>query len=181
MEGLVLQRGELRQDDGQDRDSGQGVADLIIKGRDTGPHQVTGAQQAGRRPLRFPHSRTHMFELAADLAPIVADAQLRGAPLRCVRPVASIADRAKGSPVPGSAVKSSGCRIVASTPCSCGRNSHALSEQQRRTRSMMKIWGRTETRSMSKVMWAVAELGLPHERIEAGGRLAESIPRSMRP
>ena len=34
---------------------------------------------------------------------------------------------------------------------------------------MMKIWGRTSSINVQKVMWAVAELGLPHERIEAGG------------
>ena len=34
---------------------------------------------------------------------------------------------------------------------------------------MMKIWGRTSSINVQKVMWAVAELGMPHERIEAGG------------
>jgi glutathione S-transferase len=35
---------------------------------------------------------------------------------------------------------------------------------------MLKVWGRTNSINVQKVMWTVAELGLPHERIEAGGR-----------
>jgi glutathione S-transferase len=34
---------------------------------------------------------------------------------------------------------------------------------------MLRIWGRTSSINVQKVMWAVAELGLAHERIEAGG------------
>jgi glutathione S-transferase len=34
---------------------------------------------------------------------------------------------------------------------------------------MWKIWGRKTSVNVQKVMWAVAELGLPHERIDAGG------------
>jgi glutathione S-transferase len=34
---------------------------------------------------------------------------------------------------------------------------------------MLKIWGRTNSINVQKVMWAVAELGLPHERTDAGG------------
>ena len=34
---------------------------------------------------------------------------------------------------------------------------------------MLKIWGRTSSINVQKVMWAVAELGLAHERIDAGG------------
>jgi glutathione S-transferase len=34
---------------------------------------------------------------------------------------------------------------------------------------MLKIWGRKTSVNVQKVMWAVAELGLPHERIDAGG------------
>jgi glutathione S-transferase len=33
---------------------------------------------------------------------------------------------------------------------------------------MLKIWGRKTSVNVQKVMWAVAELGLPHERIDAG-------------
>jgi glutathione S-transferase len=34
---------------------------------------------------------------------------------------------------------------------------------------MLKIWGRKTSVNVQKVMWAAAELGLPHERIDAGG------------
>ncbi|MBV9541506.1 MAG: glutathione S-transferase family protein [Alphaproteobacteria bacterium] len=34
---------------------------------------------------------------------------------------------------------------------------------------MLKIWGRANSINVQKVMWAVGELALPHERIDAGG------------
>ena len=34
---------------------------------------------------------------------------------------------------------------------------------------MLKIWGRSDSFNTQKVMWCVAELGIPHERIDAGG------------
>ena len=34
---------------------------------------------------------------------------------------------------------------------------------------MLKIWGRTNSINVQKVMWTVAELGVAHERIDAGG------------
>src|SRR5208282_2331017 len=34
---------------------------------------------------------------------------------------------------------------------------------------MLRIWGRRNSLNVQKVMWAVGELGLPHERIDAGG------------
>ena len=34
---------------------------------------------------------------------------------------------------------------------------------------MLKVWGRCSAFNVQKVMWAVAELGLPHERIDVGG------------
>lgn len=34
---------------------------------------------------------------------------------------------------------------------------------------MLKIWGRTSSSNVQKVLWAVAELGLDFERIDAGG------------
>jgi glutathione S-transferase len=34
---------------------------------------------------------------------------------------------------------------------------------------MLRIWGRKNSINVQKVMWAVAELVLPHERIDAGG------------
>ena len=35
---------------------------------------------------------------------------------------------------------------------------------------MLKIWGRNTSSNVQKVMWAVGELGLEHERIDAGGK-----------
>ena len=34
---------------------------------------------------------------------------------------------------------------------------------------MLKIWGRANSINVQKAMWAVGELGLPHQRIDAGG------------
>jgi glutathione S-transferase len=34
---------------------------------------------------------------------------------------------------------------------------------------MLKIWGRRNSINVQKVLWAVGELGLPHEQIDAGG------------
>jgi glutathione S-transferase len=34
---------------------------------------------------------------------------------------------------------------------------------------MLKIWGRTNSTNVKKVLWCAEELGLPYERIEAGG------------
>ncbi len=34
---------------------------------------------------------------------------------------------------------------------------------------MIKIWGRNTSANVQKVMWVVAEIGLPHERIDIGG------------
>ncbi|RAI30646.1 glutathione S-transferase family protein [Rhodoplanes serenus] len=34
---------------------------------------------------------------------------------------------------------------------------------------MLKIWGRTTSANVQKVMWAVGELALPHERVDLGG------------
>lgn len=34
---------------------------------------------------------------------------------------------------------------------------------------MLKVWGRKTSVNVQKVMWAVGELGLAHERIDAGG------------
>jgi glutathione S-transferase len=33
---------------------------------------------------------------------------------------------------------------------------------------MLKIWGRVNSVNVKKAMWCVAELGLPHERVDAG-------------
>jgi glutathione S-transferase len=34
---------------------------------------------------------------------------------------------------------------------------------------VIKIWGRNTSANVQKVMWAVGEIGLPHERIDIGG------------
>ena len=34
---------------------------------------------------------------------------------------------------------------------------------------MIKVWGRTTSSNVQKVMWAIGEIGLPHERIDIGG------------
>ena len=34
---------------------------------------------------------------------------------------------------------------------------------------MLKIWGRRNSFNVQKVMWLVGELGLEHQRIDAGG------------
>ncbi|HXX50042.1 MAG TPA: glutathione S-transferase family protein [Xanthobacteraceae bacterium] len=35
--------------------------------------------------------------------------------------------------------------------------------------NIIKIWGRKTSSNVQKVMWAVGEIGLPHERIDIGG------------
>jgi glutathione S-transferase len=35
---------------------------------------------------------------------------------------------------------------------------------------MLKIWGRATSSNVQKVMWVVGELGLPHERVDVGGK-----------
>ena len=47
---------------------------------------------------------------------------------------------------------------------------------------MLKIWGRTNSINVQKVMWAVAELGLAHQRTDAGlhfGAVNETWYRAM--
>jgi glutathione S-transferase len=34
---------------------------------------------------------------------------------------------------------------------------------------MLKIWGRNTSINVQKVMWAIGELGIPHERVDIGG------------
>ncbi len=34
---------------------------------------------------------------------------------------------------------------------------------------MIKVWGRKNSSNVQKVMWAIGELGLPHERVDVGG------------
>jgi glutathione S-transferase len=49
---------------------------------------------------------------------------------------------------------------------------------------MLKIWGRNTSINVQKVMWAIGELNLPHERIDVGGafgRTKESFYLEMNP
>lgn len=49
---------------------------------------------------------------------------------------------------------------------------------------MLKIWGRINSINVQKVMWSVAEMGIPHERIDAGlqfGGVNEAWYREMNP
>lgn len=39
---------------------------------------------------------------------------------------------------------------------------------------MLKIWGRTNSSNVQKAMWAVGELNLAHERIDAGGAFGKN-------
>jgi glutathione S-transferase len=39
---------------------------------------------------------------------------------------------------------------------------------------MIKIWGRNTSSNVQKVMWAVGEIGLPHERIDVGGAFGKN-------
>lgn len=49
---------------------------------------------------------------------------------------------------------------------------------------MLKIWGRVNSTNVKKVMWVVGELGIAHERIDAGGKfgvVGEPEYRAMNP
>jgi glutathione S-transferase len=49
---------------------------------------------------------------------------------------------------------------------------------------MLKVWGRSNSVNVKKVMWCVGELGLAHERIDAGGAFGvvnEPSYRAMNP
>jgi glutathione S-transferase len=39
---------------------------------------------------------------------------------------------------------------------------------------VIKIWGRNTSSNVQKVMWAVGEIGLPHERIDVGGAFGKN-------
>ena len=39
---------------------------------------------------------------------------------------------------------------------------------------MIKIWGRNTSSNVQKVMWAVGEIGLPHQRIDIGGPFGQN-------
>lgn len=42
------------------------------------------------------------------------------------------------------------------------------------TAELLKVWGRNTSVNVQKVMWTIAELGLPHERIDAGGAFGKT-------
>jgi glutathione S-transferase len=44
----------------------------------------------------------------------------------------------------------------------------AVGEHQYEEHAMLKIWGRVNSINVQKVMWAVTELRIPHERVDAG-------------
>jgi glutathione S-transferase len=39
---------------------------------------------------------------------------------------------------------------------------------------VIKIWGRNTSSNVQKVMWAIGEIGLPHERIDIGGPFGQN-------
>ena len=39
---------------------------------------------------------------------------------------------------------------------------------------MLKIWGRNTSSNVQKVMWAIGELSLEHERIDVGGAFGKN-------
>jgi glutathione S-transferase len=39
---------------------------------------------------------------------------------------------------------------------------------------MIKVWGRNTSANVHKVMWAIDEIGLPHERIDVGGAFGQN-------
>lgn len=39
---------------------------------------------------------------------------------------------------------------------------------------MLKIWGRNNSSNVQKAMWAIGEMGLPHERIDVGGAFGKN-------
>jgi glutathione S-transferase len=39
---------------------------------------------------------------------------------------------------------------------------------------VIKVWGRNTSANVQKVMWAVGEIGLPHERIDIGGPFGQN-------
>ena len=39
---------------------------------------------------------------------------------------------------------------------------------------VIKIWGRNTSSNVQKVMWAIGEIGLPHQRIDVGGQFGKN-------
>jgi glutathione S-transferase len=53
-------------------------------------------------------------------------------------------------------------------------SSPAMTKVELRRRLVIKIWGRNTSSNVQKAMWAVGELGLPHERIDVGGAFGKN-------
>jgi glutathione S-transferase len=43
-----------------------------------------------------------------------------------------------------------------------------------RREEVIKVWGRNTSSNVQKVMWAIGEIGLPHERIDVGGSFGKN-------
>jgi glutathione S-transferase len=43
-----------------------------------------------------------------------------------------------------------------------------------RRNHVIKVWGRNTSANVQKVMWAIGEIGLPHERIDIGGPFGQN-------
>jgi glutathione S-transferase len=39
---------------------------------------------------------------------------------------------------------------------------------------MLKIWGRNNSSNVQKVLWALTEMNIPFERIDAGGKFGKT-------
>jgi glutathione S-transferase len=53
-----------------------------------------------------------------------------------------------------------------------GRDNPAMTSDRECT--VIKVWGRNTSSNVQKVMWAIAEIGLPHERIDIGGAFGKN-------
>src|SRR6202051_4793902 len=43
-----------------------------------------------------------------------------------------------------------------------------------RGHAMIKVWGRNTSSNVQKVMWAIGEMKLPHQRIDVGGAFGKN-------
>ena len=59
-------------------------------------------------------------------------------------------------------------------------NGHASRRRSMREKKIViKIWGRKTSSNVQKVMWAVGEIGLPHERIDIAGPFGRIARRNI--
>ena len=58
----------------------------------------------------------------------------------------------------------------------CGRRDEAGNDAEKEGggKIVIKIWGRKTSANVQKVMWAIGEIGLPHERIDIGGPFGQN-------